>query len=215
MLAAAGYAVLQVNFRGSGNRGRAFEQSGARQWGLTMQDDITDATKWAIQQGYADPQRICIYGASYGAYAALMGVAREPALYRCAAGYVGVYDLPQMHREDASKHGSMETFTNQWVGEDMHVLAANSPTQRAAGIKVPVLLAAGREDETAPPEHTERMERALKAAGVQVEASYYDGEGHGFYKPENRKDFYTKLLAFLSRNLGGSQATNAAVAAGK
>jgi dipeptidyl aminopeptidase/acylaminoacyl peptidase len=215
MLAAAGYAVLQVNFRGSGNRGRAFEQSGARQWGLTMQDDITDATKWAIQQGYADPQRICIYGASYGAYAALMGVAREPALYRCAAGYVGVYDLPQMHREDASKHGSMETFTNQWVGEDMQVLAANSPTQRAAGIKVPVLLAAGREDETAPPEHTERMERALKAAGVQVEASYYDGEGHGFYKPENRKDFYTKLLAFLSRNLGGSQATNAAVAAGK
>jgi dipeptidyl aminopeptidase/acylaminoacyl peptidase len=80
-----------------------------------------------------------------------------------------------MHREDASKHGSMETFTNQWFGEDMHVLAANSPTQRAAGIKVPVLLAAGREDETAPPEHTERMERALKAAGVQVEESYYDG----------------------------------------
>jgi dipeptidyl aminopeptidase/acylaminoacyl peptidase len=215
MLAAAGYAVLQVNFRGSGGRGRQFLHSGERQWGLSMQDDITDATRWAIQQGIADPQRICIYGASYGAFAALMGVAKEPGLYKCAAGYVGVYDLPQLHGEETSKHGSIRTWANEWIGDDMDVLAANSPTRRAANIKVPVLLAAGREDTTAPVEHTERMERALKAAGVQVEASYYDGEGHGFYKPENRKDFYTKLLAFLSRNLGGSQATNAAVAAGK
>jgi dipeptidyl aminopeptidase/acylaminoacyl peptidase len=206
MLAEAGYAVLQVNFRGSGGRGREFLHAGERQWGLTMQDDVTDATKWAIQQGIADPRRICIYGASYGAFAALMGVAKEPGLYKCAAGYVGVYDLPQLHGEETSKHGSIATWANEWIGNDNEVLAANSPTRRAGSIKVPVLLAAGREDETAPVEHTERMERALKAAGVQVEASYYSGEGHGFYKPENNKDYYTKLLAFLSRSLGGGAA---------
>jgi dipeptidyl aminopeptidase/acylaminoacyl peptidase len=216
MLAAAGYAVLQVNFRGSGGRGRAFLHAGERQWGLAMQDDVTDATKWAISQGIADPKRICIYGASYGAFAALMGVAKEPALYKCAAGYVGVYDLPQLHGEETSKHGSTETWANQWIGDDKEALAATSPTRRVGSIKVPVLLAAGREDETAPVEHTERMERALKGAGVQVEASYYSGEGHGFYKPENTRDYYTRLLAFLARSLGGATATpSAASAAGK
>ena len=213
MLAAAGYAVLQVNFRGSGGRGREFLHAGERQWGLSMQDDVTDATKWAIQQGIADPQRICIYGASYGAFAALMGVAKEPTLYKCAAGYVGVYDLPQLHSEETYKHGSIATWANEWIGDDMETLTTNSPTRNAANIKVPVLLAAGREDETAPVEHTERMERALKGAGVRVEASYYSGEGHGFYKPENNKDYYTKLLAFLSRNLGGGTASAAATAA--
>jgi dipeptidyl aminopeptidase/acylaminoacyl peptidase len=212
MLAKAGYAVLQVNFRGSGGRGRSFTHVGARQWGGSMQDDVTDATRWAIAQGIADPARICIYGASYGAFAALMGVAKEPDLYKCAAGNVGVYDLPQLHAEETNKHGSIETWANDWIGSDMAKLAANSPTRLAAAIKVPVLLAAGREDETAPVEHTEAMERALKAAGVQVEASYYTGEGHGYYKPANRQDFYTKLLAFLARNLGGETAGPAAKA---
>ncbi len=94
LLAASGYAVLQVNFRGSSGYGRAFTQAGAREWGGKMQDDVTDATHWAVEQGIADPSRICIYGASYGAYAALEGAAKEPSLYKCAAGYVGVYDLP-------------------------------------------------------------------------------------------------------------------------
>lgn len=207
ILASAGYAVLQVNFRGSGGRGRKFHQIGARQWGLTMQDDVTDATRWAIRQGIADASRICIYGASYGAFAALMGVAREPDLYRCAAGNVGVYDLPQLHGEETQKRGSMKTWANEWVGDDMAQLAASSPTRRVASIKVPVLLAAGQEDEIAPVEHTRAMERALKSAGVQVETTYYEGEGHGYYKPENRKDFYTKLLAFLARSIGGGTAT--------
>lgn len=210
MLAAAGYAVLQVNFRGSGDRGRQFEHSGARQWGRVMQDDITDATRWAIDQGFADPRRICIYGASYGAFAALSGAAKEPALYKCAAGFVGVYDLSQLHKEETAKRGSMRTWANEWIGEDTDALTANSPTRRADAIKVPVLLAAGREDETAPVQHTERMERALKAAGVQVESYYYDGEGHGFYKTENNKDYYSKLLAFLARSLGGGTAATAA-----
>lgn len=210
MLAEAGYAVLQVNFRGSSGRGRDFQHAGARQWGLKMQDDVTDATRWAIAQGVADPASICIYGSSYGAFAALMGVVREPDLYRCAVGNVGVYDLLQLRAEEVGKRGSIETWANEWIGKDRDVLAANSPTRHADAIKVPVLLAAGREDPIAPVEHTEAMERALKAAGVAVEASYYSGEGHGYYKPENRRDFYTKLLAFLASHLGGETADTGA-----
>ncbi len=205
MLAAAGYAVLQVNFRGSGGYGRTFRQKGARQWGGTMQDDLTDATRWAIQTGVADPKRICIYGASYGAYAALTGAAKEPGLYRCAAGNVGVYDLPMMQQEDARNSRTLGLWSKDWVGERA-TLAAVSPVNMAGSIKVPVFLAAGGEDEIAPAKHTELMERRLKAAGVAVEASYYPTEGHGYYKEENQRDYYTKLLAFFSRHLGGATA---------
>ena len=203
LLASAGYGVLQVNFRGSGNRGRDFEAAGARQWGGAMQDDVTDATLWAVAQGIADPARICIYGASYGGYAALMGVAKEPSLYRCAVGYIGVYDLPMMHTTgDVQRRGSGETYLREWIGERA-VLGAVSPTRMADRIKVPVFLAAGGEDERAPIEHSRQMEKALKAAGVPVETLYYPTEGHGFYQERNRKEFYEKLLAFLSRNIGG------------
>lgn len=209
MLAGAGYAVLQVNFRGSGNHGRAFVQAGARQWGGTMQDDVTDATRWAIEQGIADPQRICIYGGSYGGYAALMGVAKEPSLYRCAVGYIGVYDLPMMHTTgDIQRRGSGETYLREWIGE-RDQLAAVSPTRMADRIKVPVFLAAGGEDERAPIEHTRAMERALKKAGVPVETLYFPNEGHGFYVEANRREYYTQLLAFLGQHLGGSTATAA------
>ncbi|HEV8695367.1 MAG TPA: prolyl oligopeptidase family serine peptidase, partial [Lysobacter sp.] len=157
MLANAGYAVLQLNYRGSGGYGRAFTQAGALQWGKTMQDDLTDATHWAIDQGIADPKRVCIYGASYGGYAALMGVVREPALYRCAAGYVGVYDLPMMHTSgDVQRRGSGETYLREWIGEP-EALGAVSPNRMADRIKVPVFLAAGGEDERAPIEHSKRM----------------------------------------------------------
>jgi len=206
MLAAAGYAVLQVNYRGSSNYGRAFEQAGAQQWGLAMQDDVTDATRWAIAQGHADANRICIYGASYGGYAALMGVAKEPGLYKCAAGYVGVYDLPmRFSRGVAQETKSGETWLREWLG-DPATLAATSPTNLADRIKVPVFLAAGGEDERAPIEHTKKMAAALQKAGVPVETLYFDTEGHGFYTLEHRREYYTKLLAFLSRSLGGQQA---------
>jgi dipeptidyl aminopeptidase/acylaminoacyl peptidase len=216
LLAAAGYAVLQVNFRGSGNHGRAFEQAGARQWGGTMQDDVTDATRWAIQQGVADPGRICIYGGSYGAYASLMGAAKEPALYRCAVGYVGVYDLPTMHTHgDVQRRGSGETFLREWIGE-RNALGAVSPNRMADRIKVPVLLAAGGEDERAPIEHSKMMEKALITAGVPVETLYFKTEGHGFYVEANRKAYYSKLLAFLASHLGGQASAGAtAAAAGK
>lgn len=205
MLAEAGYAVLKLNFRGSGGYGKAFNEAGARQWGGTMQDDLTDATRWAIEQGIADPDRICIYGASYGGYAALMGAAKEPDLYRCAAGYVGVYDLPVMHAEDSRNNARGATWMSEWVG-DREALVSVSPNRIADRIKVPVFLAAGGEDEVAPIKHTELMEKSLRAAGVPVEALYYDTEGHGFYVEENQREFYTRLLAFLSRSLGGKTA---------
>lgn len=206
LLAQAGYAVLQVNFRGSGNYGRAFQQAGARQWGGTMQDDVTDATRWAIAQGYADARRICIFGASYGAYAALMGAAREPGLYACAAGYVGVYDLPMMYnRGDIQQLRSGEHYLQEWLG-DPSTLAARSPVTLAEQIKVPVFLAAGGEDQRAPIQHSKRMQAALAKAGVPVQTLYYDTEGHGFYTEPHRRAFCTQLLEFLSASLGGAKA---------
>ncbi|HIE5649340.1 TPA: alpha/beta hydrolase family protein, partial [Stenotrophomonas maltophilia] len=214
ILAAAGYAVLQVNFRGSGNYGRAHAQAGAQQWGAAMQDDVTDATRWAIAQGIADARRICIYGASYGAYAAMMGAAREQGLYQCAAGYVGVYDLPLMFaRGDVQERDSGVTFLREWLG-DPAKLGAVSPVNLATQIKVPVFLAAGGEDKRAPIQHTERMEAALKRAGTPVESLYYKTEGHGFYTLAHRTEYYDKLLAFLSRSLGGKTA-QASAPAGK
>jgi len=208
LLAGAGYAVLQVNFRGSDNYGRAFRQAGARQWGGAMQDDLTDATHWAVREGLADKDRICIYGASYGAYAALMGVAREPELYRCAVGYVGVYDLQAYRKELSARGRSGETWANEWVGDDAARLAATSPNRQASGIKVPVFLAAGGEDFIAPVEHTRRMENALRQAGVPVETLYYPKEGHGFYEIAHRREFYVRLLGFLDRHIGAGRGSD-------
>ncbi|NZA26206.1 S9 family peptidase [Luteimonas sp. SJ-92] len=205
ILAAAGYAVLRVNYRGSGNYGREHTVAGRREWGGRMQDDLTDATHWAIEQGIADASRICIYGASYGGYAALMGAAREPDLYRCAVGYVGVYDLELMHREAASQSRSSKTWALEWMGE-RGTLASRSPTHLAERIKAPVFLAAGGQDERAPLKHSERMEDALEKAGVPVETLYFPSEGHGFYTEPHRREYYTRLLDFLARHLGGATA---------
>jgi dipeptidyl aminopeptidase/acylaminoacyl peptidase len=206
MLAAAGYAVLQVNFRGSGNYGRAFLEAGKREWGGKMQQDLTDATRWLVSEKIANPGRICIHGASYGAYAALMGVAAEPELYRCASGYVGVYDLPKLVEDERKSGRRLKRWTDQWIGDDAAHLATVSPNLIADRIKVPVFLAAGGEDKTADIEHTRRMEAALKKAGVPVQALYKPTEGHGFYTEANRRDYYTRLLAFLSANIGGKVA---------
>lgn len=201
VLASHGYAVLQVNYRGSSGYGREHQFAGYKQWGLTMQDDLTDATRWAIAQGIADRSRICIFGASYGGYAALMGVAKEPDLYKCAVGQVGVYDLGRVKSEDSLGNDYARRFFEQTMNDGDLMLV--SPNRLASKITVPVFLSAGHEDETAPVEHTEMMEAALKAAGVPVETLYFKTEGHGIYKREHRREFYGKLLMFLQKNIGG------------
>ncbi len=208
LLASRGYAVLQVNFRGSGGRGREFLRAGLRQWGGVMQDDITDATKWAIAQGIADPHRICIYGASYGGYAALMGVAKEPDLYRCAIGYVGIYDLPRWYRNEPMQSRSRTNAMEAILGSEN--LEALSPVHLADRIKAPVMLAAGAEDEIAVPAHTVMMRDSLLKAGKPVDAKIYAGEGHGFFVEANREDFHARMLDFLQKNIGGGGAPPAA-----
>lgn len=200
LLANRGYAVLQLNFRGSGNYGRNFTTSGYGQWGGTMQDDLTDATKWAISSGIANAKRICIYGASYGAYAALIGVAKEPELYACAIGNVGVYDLPKFYNERASDSRYGKNIMDRYF--ENVATAANSPYTQAVKIKVPVLLAAGDEDDIAPPVHSRKMNDALKALGKPVELVIYEKEGHGNYLIQNRIDLANRILTFLDANIG-------------
>ena len=131
-----------------------------------------------------------------------MGAAREPDLYQCAIGYVGVYDLPRMSRENRGIGRWARTWTREWVGDDPGELAALSPDRLAGQIKVPVFLAAGGEDQVAPIGHSHGMERALKRAGVPVETLYYPREGHGFFVAEHRREFYQRLLGFLDEHLG-------------
>jgi dipeptidyl aminopeptidase/acylaminoacyl peptidase len=201
LLANRGYAVMQVNFRGSGNYGKEFREKGYRQWGKAMQDDLTDATRWAVSQGIADANRICIYGASYGAYAALMGAAKEPSLFRCAVGNVGTYDLPTQLNYSTSGDGRMnplKTFFGDVAQEDV---AQFSPARLAGNIKIPVMLAAGEKDTTCPPEQSKIMEAALIKAGVPVELKIYPGEGHGNVLKENQIDLANRLIAFFDKHL--------------
>ncbi len=204
LFANRGYLVLQVDFRGSGGYGRAFETMGYGQWGASMQDDVTDATRWAIEQGFADEDRICIYGASYGAYAALMGAVREPDLYRCAIGYVGVYDLALMYKEgDIPQSDTGGNYLESVIGKDRSLLASRSPAARAAEIKVPVFLAAGGRDQRTPKEQTDSMADALERAGNPVRVNVFEPkEGHGFYDVVARENVYTRMLAFFGEHIG-------------
>jgi dipeptidyl aminopeptidase/acylaminoacyl peptidase len=202
-LASRGYAVLQVNFRGSGNYGRAFLRSGYKQWGATMQDDLTDATRWAIKEGIADSSRICIYGSSYGGYAALMGAVKEPDLYRCAIGDIGVYDMNLMYEVgDIQTTEDGKNFLKEALGE--RNLDSASPTKLANKIKASVLLLAGREDDRAPVEHTNAMYRALKRADKEVEIKIYKKEEHGNYVLENKVDHARRVLIFFDKHIGPS-----------
>jgi len=206
MLANRGYAVMQVNFRGSGNYGRKFLTAGYRGWGRAMQDDLTDATKWLISQGIADPKRICIYGASYGAYASLMGVAKEPDLYRCAVGNVGVYDLAKLYTDRSDVNTAGRRYLDMTLGAEEFDLY--SPYLLAHKIKVPVMLAAGEMDTTTVPAHTKKMQAALERNRVPVEAVIYPKEGHGNYLMANKLDFAERLLAFLDRHIGSQAAAS-------
>ncbi|MDZ4812964.1 MAG: S9 family peptidase [Pseudomonadota bacterium] len=203
VLAFGGYAVLQLNYRGSGGYGRALLTAGYRQWGAQMQDDLTDATRWAIEQGIADPTRICIGGASYGGYAAMMGVVREPKLYQCAISYVGVHDLRMMHtRGDINDSSYGESYLKEALGEDMDALLQRSPVAHAEKIEAAVFIAAGAMDERVPLAHAKAMSSALEKVGKKPVYMVKLREGHGYYDPENRLELYSGMLKFLDQHIG-------------
>jgi dipeptidyl aminopeptidase/acylaminoacyl peptidase len=202
--ASRGYGVLQVNFRGSGGRGKDFEEAGYLQWGGRMQDDIADGVKWLVASHLADADRICSFGASFGGYAALMQPIRNPGMYKCAAGYVGVYDLGIMKKEgDIPKTREGRRYLDRVLGTDDAVLAANSPARNVDRIGVPVFLAQGSIDRRVPMEQFNALKRALSASGVKVDSMVAQGEGHGFYKPENQAELYRRVDAFIGANSGG------------
>jgi dipeptidyl aminopeptidase/acylaminoacyl peptidase len=203
VLASRGYAVLQVNYRGSGGYGYGFVQAGFREWGGKMQDDVTDATRWAIAQGVADPARVCIFGASYGGYAALEGAVKEPDLYKCTIGYVGVYDLRLMYtRGDIPQSLSGENYLKMVLGENQDELWDRSPIAHLDKLKAKVMLIVGGADSRVPPVHGENLHAALLKRKVDHEWLYDRTEGHGFYTEDHVTELYQKLLAFLDGQIG-------------
>ncbi len=204
LLASRGYAVLQLNYRGSGGFGDAFADLGYREWGGKIQDDITDSLRWAIAQKIADGNRACIVGASFGGYAALQSVEREPSLYRCAVGIAGIYDLELMYESgDIPNFRTGEDYLHTVLGKDSAQLRAFSPVHGAGQIQVPVLLIHGKEDKRADFEQARRMKAALDANGKKYEWRALRGEGHGIHDEETRAEVYTSIIEFLDRNLKG------------
>jgi dipeptidyl aminopeptidase/acylaminoacyl peptidase len=205
-LVAQGYAVLQPQFRGTQGLGQAHFKASWKQWGKAMQDDVTGATRWAISQGIADPKRIAIAGASYGGYSALMGLVREPDLYRCAVAWVGVTDLGYLHTVNWSDLPKIYRKKGLpiLVGDkttDVAELKAYSPLTHAATIRHPLLLAYGQKDRRVPLVHGEDFYKAVRSNNQRVEWVEYKDEGHGWRDPGNRLDFYNRMARFLAMNL--------------
>jgi dipeptidyl aminopeptidase/acylaminoacyl peptidase len=202
LLANRGYAVLQPNFRGSGGYGEAFETAGYRKWGTLMQDDLTDAVKWAVDAGIAAPGRACIFGASYGGYAALMSSVREPSLYRCAIAYAGVYDLgAQAAESDISDSYMGRSYLTRALGDEA-AMKEHSPITYIDKLKAPVLIAHGTSDERVPFSQAKLLRKALDRHGKKYEWLEFSGEEHGFYDDKNHEAFLTKVLEFLDRHIG-------------
>ncbi|MFC6839695.1 alpha/beta hydrolase family protein [Xanthomonas theicola] len=214
MFASHGYATLQINYRGSGGFGKAFQDRAYGQWDGGIINDIVDGTQYAIRQGLADASRICIYGGSFGGYASMMAPVRAPGLFRCAFGYVGMYDAKiQLRLSDTSKHESGKRYLLRAFGSSAAEQERMSPINHVAALTLPIYLAAGARDDRCPPEHTEALARALQAAGhPPAGVIVQSGEGHGFYKEENNLNLYGKMLAFFDAHLLGAAAPAPAAA---
>ena len=207
-LASRGYVVIQPEFRGGTGFGFAHFKAGWKQWGGAMQDDLADAAQWAAKQGWADPKRVAIMGASYGGYATLMGLIKHPQVFRAGVEWAGVTDIGLMFtsiESDASEENlgySMRTL----IGDpdnaaDAEMFRKNSPLLRAAELKQPLLMAHGVDDRRVPLEHGRRFGNAVKANNANVTAIYYDNESHGWRNEKNRVDFWKQVEAFLDKNL--------------
>jgi dipeptidyl aminopeptidase/acylaminoacyl peptidase len=204
-LANRGYAVLQMNFRGSTGYGRKFLEASFKKWGREMQDDITDGTKWLIEQGIADPKRIAIYGGSYGGYATLMGLVKEPDLYAAGVDYVGVSNMFTFMKTIPPYWEPMLQMMYEMVGNptaDSLMLREVSPVFHVDKIKSPLFIAQGRNDPRVNVDESDQMVAAMEAKGVEVEYLVKDNEGHGFHNEENRFEFYRAMEAFLAKQLG-------------
>jgi len=203
LLANAGYAVVQVNFRGSTGYGKNFLEAGYKNWGSKIQDDILLATNYVIQQGISDKERICVFGASFGGYSALQSAIRTPDLFKCAIGYAGVYDLPMLYEEGditAIKWG--DEYLNKTLGTDKAELHAQSPVYNVDKLKAPVLIIHGKDDERAPFLHAEKLKTALEKNNKPYEWLIKDKEGHGFYNETNILEMNQRILVFLNRYIG-------------
>ncbi|MEM7359628.1 MAG: S9 family peptidase [Pseudomonadota bacterium] len=202
LLASRGYAVLQVNFRGSGGYGTTFMEQGYREWGGIMINDIVDSTQWLIEQEKVDPERICIYGASYGGYAAMMAAIRAPSLYKCVIGNVGVYDLTLMYSNgDIPRFWGGEAYLEKVLGRNEQQLIANSPVHLVDKLSSKVMLIHGVEDRRVPIIHAMRMRKALEKANRDVVWLSFDGAGHGVWNVEKRKKMYNSIFEFIEQSI--------------
>jgi dipeptidyl aminopeptidase/acylaminoacyl peptidase len=203
-LANRGYAVLQMNFRGSTGYGRKFMEASFKQWGRTMQDDITDGTAWLIEQGIANPDKIAIYGGSYGGYATLMGLVKEPKLYAAGVDYVGVSNLFTFMNTIPPYWKPYLDMMYEMVGDpkaDSLMMREVSPVFYVDKIEAPLFIAQGANDPRVNKDESDQMVEAMKTKGIEVEYMVKDNEGHGFHNEENRFDFYRAMEAFLSKYL--------------
>jgi len=203
-LANRGYAVLQMNFRGSTGYGREFWEISFKQWGRTMQDDITDGVKWLIDQGIADADNIGIYGGSYGGYATLAGLTFTPELYKCGVDYVGVSNMFTFMNTIPPYWEPYRQMFYEMVGDpvaDSILLAEVSPVFHADKITAPLFVAQGAKDPRVNVEESNQMVEAMKARGVDVEYLVKENEGHGFRNEENRFEFYRAMISFLDKHL--------------
>lgn len=216
-LANRGFAVLQVNFRGSTGYGRKFWKASFGQWGLSMQDDITDGVQWLVSQGIADPKRIGIYGGSYGGYATLAGITFTPDLYAAAVDYVGVSNLFTFMNTIPPYWKPMLEKMYDMVGhpeKDKDRLAATSPALHVDRIKTPLFIAQGAQDPRVNKAESDQVVEALRKRGVEVEYMVKDNEGHGFHNDENKFEFYEAMEKFFTQHLKPTQNAKAAPNAG-
>ncbi|MEK7656614.1 MAG: S9 family peptidase, partial [Elusimicrobiota bacterium] len=205
-LADRGYAVLQVNYRGSSGFGKKFLHAADRQWGAAMQDDLSDCARWAVEQGIADPAKLAIYGGSYGGYAALAGAAFTPDLYACAVDLVGPSNLITLIRSVPPYWEPLRRVFDLRVGNvdtEEEFLKSRSPLFSAESICIPLLIAQGANDPRVKQAESEQIVSALRAKGKPVEYLLFPDEGHGLARPENREVFYAAAEPFLAKHLGG------------
>ena len=205
-LANRGYAVLQMNFRGSTGYGREFWEASFREWGKKMQDDITDGVEWLEKKGIADKDRIAIYGGSYGGYATLAGLTFTPDVYACGIDYVGVSNLFTFMGTippywEPFKEMMYEMVGNPEIQEDSLMLRSASPVFHADKIQVPLFIAQGAQDPRVNKDESDQMVKAMRERGVDVEYMVKDNEGHGFHNEENRFEFYRAMEGFLAKHL--------------